>query len=526
MLIIKIFKNTDLEKEFSTDSPYITVGRDEKNMLCLQDDSVSRIHAVLYIKNNLLCIKDLGSKNKILINGFTSIEDTLNVRDEVEIGPFKIIIENFSLNDQDVTQEFNQVVLSNVLETDPDTFTFLNKNIQTELNQDIELINDESIENNFLSHEKNKIIEISVMLGEVTLDYKYFDPSITKIYLSNKSNLLNTVFLPTINKDEEFIVFNEVWQIQDKYLSEKKEDSLYISIDPFIIKVNFKDELKKLTTMPFDKLDTLSKKTFMAHLVFFIFILSLVPFISPVKELEKEEEIAIVYKAKPIEEIIEPQKKSGGSSGASGAESNSKTSKAQNISKTFNNAGVMKALARLTQSPTGAIAMNQQGTKDVSSGEAFGATTKSGRGLSALGGGNGGEGVGFGKGNLGVGEGIKGVGDKKGIHYGEATTKTIMLGSIDPEEIRKILERHLPQFRHCYQKELDKVKTLKGLIDLEFTIGKDGKVVKTDIKSKDGGFSNDGVGCLSAVLKFIQFPSPKGGGVVDVRQPLNFYSDT
>jgi hypothetical protein len=38
-------------------------------------------------------------------------------------------------------------------------------------------------------------------------------------------------------------------------------------------------------------------------------------------------------------------------------------------------------------------------------------------------------------------------------------------------------------------------------------------------------FSNQGHECMSLVLSRIEFPKPKGGGLVDVVQPLNFLSE-
>jgi outer membrane biosynthesis protein TonB len=121
--------------------------------------------------------------------------------------------------------------------------------------------------------------------------------------------------------------------------------------------------------------------------------------------------------------------------------------------------------------------------------------------------------------------GPRGLSNKKGFDSAYIEPKTVVLGSIDPELLRKILQEYLPQFRHCYQQELNKVEDLKGVVDLNFTIGTDGKVIKTDIRPKDARFSRKGTGCIANVLKIIDFPKPKGGGTVDVRQPLSFFSE-
>ena len=123
--------------------------------------------------------------------------------------------------------------------------------------------------------------------------------------------------------------------------------------------------------------------------------------------------------------------------------------------------------------------------------------------------------------------GSRGLASKAGFDSSYLEPKTVVLGSMDPELLRRILREYIPQFRHCYQQELiansDKIK---GVIDLNFTIGPQGKVAKHNIKAKDARFSSKGIGCMGQVLGLIDFPRPKGGGVVDVRQPLNFFAES
>ena len=131
------------------------------------------------------------------------------------------------------------------------------------------------------------------------------------------------------------------------------------------------------------------------------------------------------------------------------------------------------------------------------------------------------------KGSGSASYGSRGLASKSGFDSSYLEPKTVVLGSMDPELLRKILREYIPQFRHCYQQELignsDKIK---GVIDLNFTISAGGKVSKYQIKVKDAQFSQKGVGCMGQVLGLIDFPKPKGGGVVDVRQPLNFFAET
>jgi len=101
-------------------------------------------------------------------------------------------------------------------------------------------------------------------------------------------------------------------------------------------------------------------------------------------------------------------------------------------------------------------------------------------------------------------------------------SRTVVLGGMDPDTIRKILMDHLPQFRFCYQKELDKSsKEFSGKITLNFVIGASGYVTRAGVK--ESSMPQDVKGCVVNVLKGIPFPAPRGGGVVEVTQPMNFY---
>jgi hypothetical protein len=146
------------------------------------------------------------------------------------------------------------------------------------------------------------------------------------------------------------------------------------------------------------------------------------------------------------------------------------------------------------------------------------------KGVGGTGNGNGG---GFGNGKGLSGSGLAGgLGTKDGIDTSFMETKTVIMGSMDAETLRRILREYIPQFRHCYQQELQKsTKKLEGVIDLGFRIEGNGKVSKIDVKSKGMVFSGQGHECMSQVLSRIEFPKPKGGGLVDVVQPLNFLSE-
>jgi hypothetical protein len=95
---------------------------------------------------------------------------------------------------------------------------------------------------------------------------------------------------------------------------------------------------------------------------------------------------------------------------------------------------------------------------------------------------------------------------------------------MDPKIIRDILLQHLSQFRYCYQKELESTgrDDLSGVLNLNFLINRTGNVESEKVFG-DSSITPQVKSCVAGVLRAIQFPSPQGGGRVEVRQPVNFY---
>lgn len=125
-------------------------------------------------------------------------------------------------------------------------------------------------------------------------------------------------------------------------------------------------------------------------------------------------------------------------------------------------------------------------------------------------------------GKIGDIKGAEGIAIKKGIYTAGIPAETVVLGSMDPDVIRRILREHIPQFRSCYQNELEarQGSNLSGTVKLQFVIGASGSVSRANAESSTlpGNVKN----CVVRVLRGIQFPSPLGGGEVEVSQPFNF----
>lgn len=127
-------------------------------------------------------------------------------------------------------------------------------------------------------------------------------------------------------------------------------------------------------------------------------------------------------------------------------------------------------------------------------------------------------------GKIGTTKGAGGLSAKTGVYTAGIPSETVVLGSMDPDVIRRILRENIPQFRSCYQRELNRnsSKDISGSIRLNFTIGASGSVSTAGVDGQTALPPNV-KRCVVGVLRGIQFPSPLGGGTVDVKQPFNFY---
>ena len=91
-------------------------------------------------------------------------------------------------------------------------------------------------------------------------------------------------------------------------------------------------------------------------------------------------------------------------------------------------------------------------------------------------------------------------------------------GDLDKAVIRRYIKRNIQKFAYCYEKELLAKPGLKGTVDSEFTIEADGTVSS----AKASGVDTEVANCVAQVIKAIEFPKPKGGGVVAVKYPFTF----
>jgi hypothetical protein len=126
-----------------------------------------------------------------------------------------------------------------------------------------------------------------------------------------------------------------------------------------------------------------------------------------------------------------------------------------------------------------------------------------------------------GKGNYGSGGGN--IGGKRETDISIADAPPVVQGAIDPALIRKVIQDNKNAIKYCYEKELQVKKDLGGTIKLQFIIGGEGRVTMAVVKETTMGNPNV-ENCIAGKIRGLEFPKPKGGGIVLVNYPFTFKS--
>ncbi|MEZ4235755.1 MAG: AgmX/PglI C-terminal domain-containing protein [Myxococcota bacterium] len=196
------------------------------------------------------------------------------------------------------------------------------------------------------------------------------------------------------------------------------------------------------------------------------------------------------------------------------------------------NAGVLGAMADSDLNQVlGASGLSNSLTQGIGGLIGANGTQAGSGGLGARGSGIGGGGTAEGLGGLGtkgMGSGSSGYG-KGGGDFGAKGEggiagvggDPIILGALDRSLIDEVVKRHMNQIKYCYQRELTKNPALNGKIVIKFTIAKDGSVSQESTKTSS--MKNSSVeNCIVGRFMRMQFPEPKGGGIVIVSYPFLF----
>jgi hypothetical protein len=97
----------------------------------------------------------------------------------------------------------------------------------------------------------------------------------------------------------------------------------------------------------------------------------------------------------------------------------------------------------------------------------------------------------------------------------------VVMGGLEQTVIEEYVDRHMPQFRACFERQADADPQLKGRVDTRFVIDKTGHVSEAGV-TKTTLNNKKAEDCVVGVIKHTVFPEPLGGGVVEVDYPFDF----
>jgi TonB family protein len=162
-----------------------------------------------------------------------------------------------------------------------------------------------------------------------------------------------------------------------------------------------------------------------------------------------------------------------------------------------------------------------------------------GLGMTGTGRGAGGHGLGtYGLGTLGtLGHGGgRGNGDGYGDGYGRSPnlhdrehtdrvpqireTGAHVVGSLSQEAIRRVVRRHLPEVRFCYEQGLQQNPSLEGRVTVSWIISPAGTVQSASIAPGSSLQNGQVESCIATAVRRWSFPQPDGGGTVGVNYPF------
>ncbi|RKH14164.1 TonB family protein [Corallococcus sp. CA053C] len=154
-----------------------------------------------------------------------------------------------------------------------------------------------------------------------------------------------------------------------------------------------------------------------------------------------------------------------------------------------------------------------------------------GLGLRGSGGGGGGTGDSIGIGGIGTkgrgggsgsyGTGVGTLGGKQSVDVGITSSDPEVMGSLDKELIRQVIQRNRGQIRYCYESLLNRFPKLGGKVSVKFIISATGSVATSNVAQSTAG-NSDLETCVAGRVRTWKFPEPKGGGSVIVTYPFIF----
>ena len=95
------------------------------------------------------------------------------------------------------------------------------------------------------------------------------------------------------------------------------------------------------------------------------------------------------------------------------------------------------------------------------------------------------------------------------------------VGQVDANTVARIVRGQLGGIRACYERELRNNPTLSGRLEMNFTIGANGRISHISAGGPVASAAPAVGSCVSGRLRGLVFPTPEGGSV-DFSFPFTF----
>ena len=128
-----------------------------------------------------------------------------------------------------------------------------------------------------------------------------------------------------------------------------------------------------------------------------------------------------------------------------------------------------------------------------------------------------------GKGSGYTGYGTGGLGDKGRVFVTPGGAEEKFIGTIDKEAVRRVVRAGLREVRSCYERELNKKRSIAGKVVIEWLIGEQGRVLKTKTVSNTTRATRL-ANCVRRRIASWRFPEPPEGVIAEVQYPFVFVS--
>ncbi len=113
------------------------------------------------------------------------------------------------------------------------------------------------------------------------------------------------------------------------------------------------------------------------------------------------------------------------------------------------------------------------------------------------------------------------LGGKKETDIGITSSDPIVMGSLDKELIRQVIRRNVGKIRYCYEVQLPRHPKLSGKVAVKFVISPAGTVSTASVAQATTN-NAELEACVASRVRLLEFPKPKGGGMVIVTYPFVF----